>query len=189
MRPDPVVTSSEHFPYNKCPKADQNCAGLMRAERERHVTRRDVVSNQTEGNSVRVAENMLRVEGLSHKIVQVHQQGKPQQTAYNVGIAARLRTIRPKPIDILAVVSVTHHVCLQNLMAGAAHVIMNDDRGRKIVMNLLQNCITELFRISVTPIIDRQVLASATFSGPGTLLIRMFLLAVSACNHRNRTSR
>ena len=31
-------------------------------------------------------------------------------------------------------------------MAGAAHVIMNDDRGSKIVMNLLQNCITELFR-------------------------------------------
>ena len=34
VRPDPVVTSTEHFPYNKCPKADQNCAGLMQAERE-----------------------------------------------------------------------------------------------------------------------------------------------------------
>ena len=33
------------------------------------------------------------------------------------------------------------------------------------------------------------VLASATFSGPGTLLIRTRLAAVSACNHRNRTSR
>ena len=34
VRPDPVVTSTEHFPYNKCPKADQNCAGLMQAERD-----------------------------------------------------------------------------------------------------------------------------------------------------------
>ena len=44
----------------------------------------------------------------------------------------------------------------------------------------------------MTPIVDRQnsserlsagfVLAPATFSGPGTLLIRMFLLAVSAHN-------
>ena len=110
------------------------------------MTRRDVVSSQTKGNSVRVAEDVLRVEGLNHKIVQVHQQGKTPQTEFHVGIPARLRTIRPKPIDILAVVIVTHHVCLQNLMAGAAHVIMNDDRGRKIVMNLLQNCITELFR-------------------------------------------
>ena len=51
-----------------------------------------------------------------------------------------------------------------------------------------RNC----FGISVTPIFDGQnsserlsagfVLASATVSGPGTLLIRMFLLAVSACN-------
>ena len=47
VRPNPVVTGSEHFPYNTCPKADQNCAGLMRAER--HVTRRDVVSSQKEG--------------------------------------------------------------------------------------------------------------------------------------------
>ena len=45
-----VATSTEHFPYNTFPKADQNCAGLMRAER--HVTRRDVVNSQTEGNSV-----------------------------------------------------------------------------------------------------------------------------------------
>ena len=37
------------------------------AGRERHVTRRDVVSSQTQGNSVRVAEDVLRVEGLSHK--------------------------------------------------------------------------------------------------------------------------
>ena len=66
VRPDPVVTGTEHFSYNTCPKADQNCAGLMRAER--HVTRRDVVSCQTEGNSVSVVEAVLRVEGYSHKI-------------------------------------------------------------------------------------------------------------------------
>ena len=39
----------------------------------RDVTRRDVVSGQTERNSVRVAEDVHRVERLSHKIVQVHQ--------------------------------------------------------------------------------------------------------------------
>ena len=57
--------------HNTCPKTDQNCAGLMRAER--HVTRRDVVSSQTEGNSVSVVEAVHRVDKFSHKIVQVHQ--------------------------------------------------------------------------------------------------------------------
>ena len=70
----PVVTGTERFPYNTCPKADQNCADLMRAEE--HVTRRDVVISQTEGNSVSVVEDVLRVDRFSHKIVQVHQQGK-----------------------------------------------------------------------------------------------------------------
>ena len=74
VRPNHVVTGTEHFPYNTCPKADQNCAGLMRAER--HVTRRDVVSSQTEGNSVSVVEAVHRDDRFSHKIVQVHQQGK-----------------------------------------------------------------------------------------------------------------
>ena len=122
---NPVVTGNEHFPRNTRPKTDQNCAGLMRAER--HVTRRDVVSSQTEVNSVSVVEAVHRVDRLSHKILQVHQWGKTPYTAYNVGMPARLRTIRPKPIDILAVGTVTHRVCLQNLKAGAAHVIMNDD--------------------------------------------------------------
>ena len=45
----------------------------LEACRERHETRRDVVSGQREGNSVRVAEDVHRVEGFSHKIVQVHQ--------------------------------------------------------------------------------------------------------------------
>ena len=45
----------------------------LEACREHHETRRDVVSGQTEGNSARVAEDVLRVEGLSHKIVQLHQ--------------------------------------------------------------------------------------------------------------------
>ena len=67
----PVVTVTERFPYNTCPKADQNCADLMRAEE--HVTRRDVVSSQTEGNSVSVVEDVLRVDRFSHKMVQVHQ--------------------------------------------------------------------------------------------------------------------
>ena len=66
-----AVHGTERFPYNTCPKADQNCADLMRAEE--HVTRRDVVSSQTEGNSVSVAEDVLRVDRFSHKIVQVHQ--------------------------------------------------------------------------------------------------------------------
>ena len=40
-------------------------------------------------------------------------------------------TIRPKPIDILAVVILTHHVCKQNLKAAAAHMVMNDDTGQE----------------------------------------------------------
>ena len=40
---------------------------------QHHTTRRDVVSGQTEGDGARVAEDVLRVEGFSHKIVQVHQ--------------------------------------------------------------------------------------------------------------------
>ena len=52
-------------------RADQNCAGLKRAEK--HETRRDVVSGQTARNSVRVTEDVHRVEGFSHKIVQIHQ--------------------------------------------------------------------------------------------------------------------
>ena len=66
-----AVTGTERFPYNTCPKADQNCADLMRAEE--HVTRRDVVISQTEGNSVSVVDDVLRVDRFSHKIVQVHQ--------------------------------------------------------------------------------------------------------------------
>ena len=45
----------------------------LEACRERHERRRDVVSGLTEGNSARVAEDVLRIEGFSHKIVQVHQ--------------------------------------------------------------------------------------------------------------------
>ena len=44
----------------------QTFHSLQRAE-----TRRDVVIGETEGNSARVAEDVLRVEGFSHKIVQV----------------------------------------------------------------------------------------------------------------------
>ena len=46
---------------------------MVEACRERHETRRDVVSGQTEGNSPRVAEDVPKVEGFSHKIVQAHQ--------------------------------------------------------------------------------------------------------------------
>ena len=59
------------FHTTRVQRADQNCADLMRAEE--HVTRRDVVSSQTEGNSVSVVEAVLRVDRFSHKIVQVHQ--------------------------------------------------------------------------------------------------------------------
>ena len=53
-------------------RADQNCADLKRAENVmRHIEMWSV--GQTEGNSARVAEGVLRVEGFSHKIVQVHQ--------------------------------------------------------------------------------------------------------------------
>ena len=50
-----------------------------------------------------------------------------RETAFNVGIPARLWAIRSKRIDILAVGIVARHVCLQNLKSGAAHVVMNDD--------------------------------------------------------------
>ena len=42
----------------------------MRAER--HVTRRDVVSNHTERISVSVVEAVHKVDRFSHKIVQIH---------------------------------------------------------------------------------------------------------------------
>ena len=66
----PIDKKTAHS-VHRVSRADQNCDGLKRAER--HETRRDVVSSQTEVNSVRVAEDVHRVEGLSHKIVQVHQ--------------------------------------------------------------------------------------------------------------------
>ena len=142
--------------------------------------------------TVCVAEDVHRVEQFSHKIVQVHQWGRTPQTACHVGTPARLRAPTPKPNDKHAV-----HVCL---IAVAAHVSMSDDTEtgklwRTCHRTVSRNC----FGISVTPIFNRQnsskrlsaglVLASATFSRPGTLLIRTFLLAVSACNHRNRTCR
>ena len=84
-------------------------------------------------------------------------------------------------------------------MAVAARVCMSCDTETgncgELVAKLHRNC----FGICVTPILSRQnsserlsagsVLASATFSGPGTLLIRTLLAAVAACNHRNRMSR
>ena len=85
-------------------RADQNYAVLKRAENiMRHVEmwsvvrQKETVRASRKINSARVAEDVLRVEGFS-----------------NVGIPARLRTIRPKPIDILAV-GIVHHVCLQKL--------------------------------------------------------------------------
>ena len=105
---------------------------------------------------------------------------------------ARLRAPRPKPLDIHTVGIRFRHVCMQNLMAVAAPVSMSDDTKtgklwRTCHRTVSRNC----FGISVTPIFNRQnssdrlsaglVLASATFSGPGTLLVRTFLLAVSAC--------
>ena len=68
VRPNPVVTGTEHFAYKGRPTL---C--WLNAGRERHVTRRDVVSSQTEGNSVSVVEAVHRVDRFSHKIVQIHQ--------------------------------------------------------------------------------------------------------------------
>ena len=51
----------------------------LEACREHHEKRRDVVSGQTEQNSARVAEDVLKIEEFSHKIVQVHQQGKTRK--------------------------------------------------------------------------------------------------------------
>ena len=64
--------------YNSISPRVQNRPKLccLEACREHHETRRDAVSGQTEGNSARVAEDVLRVEGFSHRIVQVHQWGK-----------------------------------------------------------------------------------------------------------------
>ena len=66
----------------------------------------------------------------------------------------------------------------KNLMGGAARVSMSDDTDAS------RHC----FGISVTPIFDRQnsserlsanfVFASATFSGPSTLLIRTFVSSI-----------
>ena len=70
----PSIRTDTALSIHHVSRADQNCAGEERAER--HETRRDVVSGQTERNSVRVAEDVHRVEGFSHKTVQVYQQGK-----------------------------------------------------------------------------------------------------------------
>ena len=115
--------------------------------------------------------------------------------AYTFGTPARLRAIMPTSSDILAVRIVIHHVRSQNLMAVAARVCMGCDTetgncGRICHKTAPRNS----FGICVTPILIRQnsserlsaglVLASATFSGPGTLLIRTLLAAVSACNQK-----
>ena len=62
-------------PYNTCPEAGQNCAGLMRAER--HETRRDVVSSQTEGNSMSVVDAVVQPQKSCKFISRVkHHVGK-----------------------------------------------------------------------------------------------------------------
>ena len=49
-------------------RTDQKLCSLETC-REHHETRRDLVSCQTEGNSARVVECVLKVEGFNHKFV------------------------------------------------------------------------------------------------------------------------
>ena len=70
--PTSPIRTDTALQFTDVSRADQNRAVLKRAEKH-HETRRDVVSGQTEGNSVRVAEGVRRVEGFSHQIVQIHQ--------------------------------------------------------------------------------------------------------------------
>ena len=107
-------------------RTDQNCAVLKRAENiMRHVEMWSVVRQK---ETVRASRKMC--SGLKDSVTKSCKfisREKHNKQRKNVGIPARLRTIRPKTIDILAVGIVTHHVCLQNMKAGASHVIMNDD--------------------------------------------------------------
>ena len=117
-----------------------NSAVLKRAENiTRHFEMWSVVRQK---KTVRASRKMC--SGLKNsvtKIVQVHQWCK-NTIKQRIMLASLLGcgTIRPKPIDILAVGIVTHHVCLQNLKAGAAHVIMNDGTRTGITELFLDLC-------------------------------------------------
>ena len=66
-------------------RTDQNGASLKRAENiMRHVEMWSPVKQK--GNIVSVVKAVHKVDRFSHKIVQVHQQGKTPLTAHNVGI-------------------------------------------------------------------------------------------------------
>ena len=52
--------------FHHVSREDQNCA-VLKACREHHETRQDVVSGQTEENSARNLEDVLRVGGFRHK--------------------------------------------------------------------------------------------------------------------------
>ena len=71
-----VADKNRHYTsIHHVSRADQNCAVFKRAENiMRHVEMWSAVRQV--GNSARVAEDVLRVEGFSLKIVQVHQWGK-----------------------------------------------------------------------------------------------------------------
>ena len=58
---------------------------------------------------------------------------------------ARLRAAMPKPLDVLAVRIVIHHLWSQNLMAVAACVGVSVTQRQAAAANLSQNCITKLF--------------------------------------------
>ena len=106
-------------------RADQNCAVLKRAENI--MTRRDVVSGQTEGNSARVAEDVLRVEGFSHKSckfiswVKHHEQRLLLASPLGCG-----RSDQSRLTFSLSGSCFITFAC-KTLKADAAHVIMNDD--------------------------------------------------------------
>ena len=112
----------------------------------------------------------------------------------------------PKPSDILAVRIVILHVWTKlngcrdvkncehlqrrdvQLMSVAARVCVSVTQRQETDTNLSQNCFTKLFWDLIRQNSSKRwfasmVLASATFSGPGSLLIRTRLAVVSACNH------
>ena len=69
-----LIRTDTTLPFSTYQNRPKLC--WLEACRGHHQTRRDEVSSQTEGNSVRVVEAVHKVDRFSHKIVQVHQLGK-----------------------------------------------------------------------------------------------------------------
>ena len=86
----PVATDKNIYYTFHSPRVrgrPKNCASLEEVERHRDTSR--CGQRQTEVNSVSVAEDVHKVDRISHKNVQVHQWGKTPETAYHVGTSAQ----------------------------------------------------------------------------------------------------